>query len=256
MENSKGVQVMKADSENHLLYDDLHAAALDAGVPAHEFLTPDPELIEFLEQNTVPAGAYILDVGCGCGKNSVYLAQAGYIVTGIDASSNAITLAERVAKEKNCDITLSVLDATAEDASLDEQFDLVIDMHCLHVITRVERRLRFLRNLYAWLKPGGRYFGMNVGYENERASETLRQGKVPTDAETIGNGYVWEPFILETSDGPREYMIRSYSTTPMWPDSYRRELAAAGFSDITVAYSYNQSRRPCPHRLLASAGKV
>ena len=115
---------MKADIENHLLYDDLHAAALDAGLSTHELLAPDPELIEFLDQNTFPAGTHILDVGCGCGKNTVYLAQAGYDTTGIDASPNAINLAKRLAEEKNSDITLSVLDATDTEASLEEQFDL------------------------------------------------------------------------------------------------------------------------------------
>jgi 2-polyprenyl-3-methyl-5-hydroxy-6-metoxy-1,4-benzoquinol methylase len=32
----------------------------------------------------------ILDIGCGCGRNSSYLAQMGYSVTGIDMSSAGI----------------------------------------------------------------------------------------------------------------------------------------------------------------------
>ncbi|WP_343669625.1 class I SAM-dependent methyltransferase [Chitinophaga sp.] len=51
------------------------------------------KLLEYLQP---PAGATMLDVACGRGRHSRYLADKGYFVTGIDLSINSINIAKKL----------------------------------------------------------------------------------------------------------------------------------------------------------------
>lgn len=56
--------------------------------------------VEFLESVLgVPAGAAILDVGCGTGRHAVELAGHGYRVTGLDLSAGMLAEAAKAAEE-------------------------------------------------------------------------------------------------------------------------------------------------------------
>ncbi len=46
-----------------------------------------------LDELSVPAGASILDVGCGTGRHSIELARRGYDVTGLDLSAQMLARA-------------------------------------------------------------------------------------------------------------------------------------------------------------------
>ena len=56
---------------------------------------------KFLSRNYdyIPAGAKVLDIGMGEGRNAVFLASKGYKVVGIDISSVAIKKARMLARE-------------------------------------------------------------------------------------------------------------------------------------------------------------
>src|SRR4029434_5965499 len=52
-----------------------------------------PRVIELLRERALPAGASILDAGCGTGSLALMLAASGYRVTGVDYSSEMIARA-------------------------------------------------------------------------------------------------------------------------------------------------------------------
>ncbi len=91
---------------------------------------PDENLAAWLGAGRIKAGR-ALDVGCGQGRNAIWLAQQGFDVQAVDLSTTAITwAAERIAAA-GVHVTLhlgSVLDLPLAPAS----FDLIYDSGCFH----------------------------------------------------------------------------------------------------------------------------
>ena len=75
----------------------------------------------------------ILDVGCGAGHNSIFLASKGYSVIGVDISSNAIQRAQIKANEKHILVEFIQADIRNIDG-YDSKFDTMIDIGCFHSI--------------------------------------------------------------------------------------------------------------------------
>lgn len=102
----------------------------------------------------------VLDIGCGVGTMSLYLASLGAEVTGIDISERAISLSKDA--QKSLDIHTASFhhgDITAAKGF----FDLVI---CLEVIEHIEDDGKMLEQIRAHLKKGGRLFISTPSREN------------------------------------------------------------------------------------------
>jgi SAM-dependent methyltransferase len=87
-------------------------------------------LKKFIEEYTsVSHGFQVLDIGMGQGRNSIWLAQRGYNVTGFDASIEGIKIVKNQAKQLNL-ITLKAYVTTAEEFNFGlEQWDLILCMY-------------------------------------------------------------------------------------------------------------------------------
>jgi ubiquinone/menaquinone biosynthesis C-methylase UbiE len=115
---------------------------------------PRPVLVKMVENCTVPPGQ-ALDLCCGAGTNTVYLAQKGFTVTGIDISPTALRLAKKQAAKAKA--AIGFLNGSFVDlAFADAVFDFVFDMGCFHHV-EPEDRSRFLVGLHRVLKHGGIY---------------------------------------------------------------------------------------------------
>ncbi|KRV50547.1 hypothetical protein AQ490_15875 [Wenjunlia vitaminophila] len=71
-------------------------------------------------------GGEVLDVGCGSGALSVYLASQGFSVTGIDLAPTAIAQARQAAEERGVTATFLVGDVI-ELAGFESRFQTVVD---------------------------------------------------------------------------------------------------------------------------------
>lgn len=65
----------------------------------------------------------VLDIGCGEGKDAVYMAKKGFAVTAFDITESGIKKTKELAQSKNVPINAFVADIN--DFSLDEQFDII-----------------------------------------------------------------------------------------------------------------------------------
>lgn len=108
--------------------------------------TAVPDHIIATEIRDLPPG-HALDLGCGTGANALMLAQAGWTVTGIDWSEQAVFLAERAAWKARVTARFSIADAATWNGTT--PFDLVLiafalphDGHAASVIRNARKHLR------------------------------------------------------------------------------------------------------------------
>jgi SAM-dependent methyltransferase len=83
-----------------------------------------------------------LDLGCGMGRATIYLAQLGWKATGIDAVERALRVARRRAARRGVGAEFVHGDITQLDrAGINGPFDLFLDLGCFHILSDQERRL-------------------------------------------------------------------------------------------------------------------
>jgi len=109
---------------------------------------PSPFLVKAIRERKQPGRA--LDLGCGAGVFSVYMAKAGYQVTGLDFIPKALELARQLAREKNVDVNWVQADLFAWNP--ENKFDIILDSGCLHTISD---KHKFKEQIISWLAPGG-----------------------------------------------------------------------------------------------------
>ncbi len=127
---------------------------------------PRPVLVEYLQAGFLPKGR-ALDVCCGAGTNTIYLAQNGFEVTGIDISRTAIEIAKQKAAEAGVSIDL-LNESFIILPFASHEFDFVWDMGCFHHV-EIQDRPSFIAGIHRVLKPGGAYMVTCFSYRNGRS---------------------------------------------------------------------------------------
>ncbi len=95
---------------------------------------PSSELQRVFSRNTIqPCRA--LELGCGTGTNSVWLAQQGFEVTGIDVAPLAVEQAEKRAHAAGVKVHFVVADVL-HLPDLDGPFAFFFDRGCYHAVRR------------------------------------------------------------------------------------------------------------------------
>jgi SAM-dependent methyltransferase len=95
---------------------------------------PSSELQRVLSRNAIePCRA--LELGCGTGTNSVWLAQQGFEVTGVDVAPLAVEQAEKRARAAGVKAHFLVADVL-DLPDLDGPFAFFFDRGCYHAVRR------------------------------------------------------------------------------------------------------------------------
>lgn len=110
-----------------------------------------------LKTSAMPSGGKVLELGCGAGDMSLFLAEKGFEVYGIDISPTAIEWAKEKAAERNLQVDFRVGSVLDLSGFSDNVFDYILDGHCLHCIIGEDRKV-FLTEALRVLKYGGVLF--------------------------------------------------------------------------------------------------
>lgn len=126
-------------------YDKLYGETRDAlGEPASIFV----DFFDRLDQQNVR----VLDVGCGQGRDAIFIARKGHRVVGVDISTNGIRDLKDVAARENLPIEGVVADIATYEP--DGTFDVILIDRTLHMLAR-PARLSALKTMLDHLNDQG-----------------------------------------------------------------------------------------------------
>jgi SAM-dependent methyltransferase len=133
---------------------DVFSRQYAAGTAPWDIGRPQPEMVALEKSGTF--GPRALDVGCGRGALSIYLAEKGHQVLGIDGAAEAIASAREAAAEKDIDAVFVIGDVIDVMGQIHDSFDAVVDVGFFHALAD-DARVRFETQLARVLAPGGVY---------------------------------------------------------------------------------------------------
>lgn len=131
-----------------------------------------------------PAGAASLELGCGGGQNSVFLARRGLKCTAMDISERQLARARAraAARGLEIDFKLAALETFESALRPDQQFDFV---HSSHALEFVDDPAPVVRRMAARTKPGGFVVVSTVNplFNGEWITGTFEGENAPEDAQ-------------------------------------------------------------------------
>lgn len=132
---------------------------------------PPQELIELVESGKIkPCKA--IDIGCGEGFYSIYLALKGFDILGIDLSEKAIQYAKENAASLGVNARFIAMDIVNLE-QLKEKFDFVFEWGVMHHIMPPQRQ-KYVEYVNKLLSQDGKYLSVCF---NEKSPEFGGSGK-------------------------------------------------------------------------------
>lgn len=119
---------------------------------------PDSHLCKVVEQYGIKPGK-ALEIGCGTGTNTIWLAQQGFEMTGMDISPTAIAQAEAKVIAAGVKCRLIVGDFLV-DRVPKGPFEFVYDRGVLHVFDEAVDRAHFAQRIADLLVPQGMWHSL------------------------------------------------------------------------------------------------
>jgi SAM-dependent methyltransferase len=152
---------------------------------------PDHRLAQLVEGPDRLSPGRALDLGCGTGRNAIYLARHGWDTVGVEIVGYALELARRKAAAQEVSVKFIEGDVTRlADLGVGADFTLVMDGGCYHTIPP-HRRAAYVESVTGVAAPGARLImvgfrrAMGVGSRPEDLLERwpgwrlLRVDRVP-----------------------------------------------------------------------------
>jgi SAM-dependent methyltransferase len=121
-------------------YGFVYRTAYRLGLTVWERRVPPTDLVDLIEGPAAPPLGRALDIGCGTGTDSVYLAAHGWDVTGVDMVPKALAAARRRAAAGGVSPRYVEGDVTRlRELGIGEDYTLLLDFGCFHTLPEDRR---------------------------------------------------------------------------------------------------------------------
>jgi len=140
----------------------------EAGDTPWDIGKPDFNLIQTVTATPI-APCKALDIGCGTGNNTIWLAQQNFPVLGIDTSEIAIEKAKEKALKANVQCTFMVIDFLTSRIE-EAPFGFAFDRGCFHALKLDKERNSFAKNVNAHLEKDGLWLTLVGNADEQRQS--------------------------------------------------------------------------------------
>lgn len=214
----------------YLAYDERYEKVHNEGLTWFSKV-PTPELLEWIDYNNISLDDDICEVGCGEGRDALYLAEKGYKITAIDASEAAIKKCRELANIRQVEVEWKVADALFLKQTEKMKYKWAYSIATLHMLVDDKDRRKFLKALYNILTPGGKLLLVSKG-----DGETERQSDILTAFELQERNH------METG---RSIMVAGTSYRGINWTNHRLELENAGFKIEKAINTENSEYQSC-----------
>lgn len=134
-----------------------------------------PEILMNLIDSAGIKPCTALDIGCGTGNYSLYLASRGFQVTGVDVSKTAIQIANDKASAQKSSAHFISVNMIEEKINIKGTFRFINEWMVLHHILPASRRA-YLKNICKLLPQKGKYLSISFS-ESDRQFGSPPEGK-------------------------------------------------------------------------------
>jgi tellurite methyltransferase len=138
-------------------------------------LKPFRELPETLEKLNFPTQPHALDLGCGEGRDSIYLATKGFNVTAIDISELGLLKLKDFSQKHNLTINCICIDALKYEY-VPEQYELIVARTFLDHLTK-DQITHVVEKIRATLRPSGVLFVSVFTTQDAGFLKTVEEGE-------------------------------------------------------------------------------
>lgn len=167
----------------------------DTVLPGQSDIQPSQVVTDFTEfaaghfwdKNKALSDISVLDVGCGTGRNSIYLAQRFGKVVGIDYSQQSVALSKRSANSLGIRADFIIGDAISMPFRKGS-FDIIVDSFTSTSMQGADTRNRFARECDRLLLSGGLLLMRCVSVEDQTESRLMRNFPGPDVNSSIWPG--------------------------------------------------------------------
>ena len=223
----------KRQSEIHQTAPSLSVFDLQAELGMTKHMGGQQATDELAELCCIDASSSVLDVGCGVGLTSCYLAEIiGCRVMGVDISDRMIFRSEE--RAANAGVLDRVMFKTGDIERLpfdDDEFDVVI---VESVVSLLEEKRRAVRECVRVVKPRG-FVGFNESVWIKTPPDEYAQGLSYRSGVNVGviETDAWEELLRE--NGLRDLVVRTYAADVR--SELRSTIRRVGFRELLRVWS-------------------
>ncbi len=138
-------------------------------------------------------GGKVLDLGCGTGWLSIYLAKQGFKVKGIDSAPTAIKRAKEAARKAKAKADFKAGDALDFKYG-NHEFDIVIDRGMLHHVPEKEWS-GYKKGIMKILKPNGLFYLMVFSDKSKKKGFNPKSGRMWRRVKEEGGQWAYDHFF-------------------------------------------------------------
>ena len=142
------------------------------------------EVIDTINEYNITKDDKILDLGCGEGRDAIYLLDNGYNVLAVDYSTSAIQKCNELTENKYKN-NFKQFDLITDN--IDEKFDFIYSIAVIHMFVNEKHRQKFYQFIYNHLKENGKALVIAMGDGKKEYSSDVNNAFLNSERININN---------------------------------------------------------------------
>ena len=142
------------------------------------------EVIDTINEYNITKDDKILDLGCGEGRDAIYLLDNGYNVLAVDYSTSAIQKCNELTENKYKN-NFKQFDLITDN--IDEKFDFIYSIAVIHMVVNEKHRQKFYQFIYNHLKENGKALVIAMGDGKKEYSSDVNNAFLNSERININN---------------------------------------------------------------------